>query len=151
MKITEITAYNGIGKDKVFAGKRDEKQPETVDEARQLWGDDDLLEYAWSSRVIEVQRQIRTGTTMSAKAQLAALEAYARQNPESEVAKTLALLKEKGAGAVEPPKSEGGDAGEKKPEAPTPPPTPEKAAEEPTKEPEPEKAPEKAPARGRRR
>ena len=99
MKKVEIEAYNGIGKAKKLAGKRVVDMPETPEEAVQLFGKGDeklgleeTMDYIRSSYTIEVQRQIRAGTTMSAKQQLAAVQAYARANPESEVAKTLKAL-----------------------------------------------------------
>lgn len=100
MKRVTIEAYNGIGKDKKLAGKREVDQPETLQEAVALEKsqgeekpEESVLEYYWSSKTIEIQRQIRAGTTMSAKAQLAAIQAYAKANPDSDVAKTLAALK----------------------------------------------------------
>jgi hypothetical protein len=93
MKKQVVEAYNGIGKEKKLAGQREVDMPETIDEATKLWGEEDFLDYAKSSYVIEIQRQIRAGTTMTAKQQLAAIQAYARANPESDVAKTLAALK----------------------------------------------------------
>lgn len=93
MKKVTITAYNGIGKDKKLAGSREVDMPETTAEAVKLFGEEETLDHITSSYTIEVQRQIRAGTTMSAKAQLAALEAYAKANPESDVAKTLEALR----------------------------------------------------------
>jgi hypothetical protein len=148
MKLEKIVAYNGTGTSKVYAGEKMEQRPEKVDEALTLWGEEKLLAYAWSSHAIVVQRQIRDKSSDSAKNQLAALELYARQNPDSDVAKTLALMKTKGAAFVnaQPPQGEtGGDTnGTSQETAPTP--------EAPATPSEPEKAPEeKAPARGRRR
>lgn len=99
MKKVVIEAFTGIGKEKKPAGKREVDMPETPEEAIKLFGkgDDKLgleetMDYIRSSYTIEVQRQIRAGTTMSAKQQLAAVQAYARANPDSEVAKTLKAL-----------------------------------------------------------
>lgn len=138
MKKSVIEAYNGIGKEKVLAGKREVDEPETLEEARKIDSDEDILEYYWSSKTIEIQRQIRAGTTMSAKQQLAALDAYVKANPESEVAKTLALLREQ----------MGGKKVEETP--PTPPATPEAPKEELKKEETPTETPA-TPARNRNR
>lgn len=93
MKKVVIEAFNGIGKEKKLAGKREVDMPETPDEALKLFGMEDTMDYIRASYTIEIQRQIRAGTTMTAKAQLAAIQAFARANPESDVAKTLAALK----------------------------------------------------------
>lgn len=93
MKKVTIQAYNGIGKDKKLAGEREVDMPETCQEAVKLFGEEDTMGYIQSSYTIEVQRQIRSGTTMTAKQQLAAIQAYAAANPDSDVAKTLAALK----------------------------------------------------------
>jgi hypothetical protein len=93
MKKVVIEAFNGIGKEKKLAGKREVDMPETPEEAVKLFGVEDTMDYIRASFTIEIQRQIRAGTTMSAKAQLAAIQAYARANPDSDVAKTLAALK----------------------------------------------------------
>lgn len=148
IKTERIEAYNGL-KDKVLAGFRDEPKPENLDEAKTKYGEEKFLELAWRSHVIDIQREIRAKTQDSAKNQLAALEAYARANPESDVAKTLALMKAKGAAAVNatPPivPQEGGESSgtqaptEATPETPTPAPA-EQAQETPEK-----------PARGRSR
>jgi hypothetical protein len=93
MKSVAIKAFNGTGKDKVLAGERTVDMPETTEEAVKLFGEEDTLDYITSSYTIEIQRQIRAGTTMSARQQLRALEAFVKANPESEVAKTLETLK----------------------------------------------------------
>jgi|KBSMisStandDraft_5_1062788.scaffolds.fasta_scaffold221620_1 hypothetical protein len=93
MKSVVIKAFNGTGKDKVLAGDRTVDMPETTEEAVKLFGEEDTLDYITSSYTIEIQRQIRAGTTMSARQQLRALEAFVKANPESEVAKTLETLK----------------------------------------------------------
>jgi len=93
MKSVVIKAFNGTGKDKVLAGERPVDMPETTEEAVKLFGEEDTLDYITSSYTIEIQRQIRAGTTMSARQQLRALEAFVKANPESEVAKTLETLK----------------------------------------------------------
>lgn len=93
MKKVVIKAFNGTGKEKVLAGEREVDMPENVDEAKELFGEDDALDYITSSYTIEVQRQIRAGTTMSARQQLRALEAYVKANPNSELTKTLESLK----------------------------------------------------------
>ena len=93
MKSVVIKAFNGTGKDKVLAGERTVDMPETTEEAVKLFGEEDTLDYITSSYTIEIQRQIRAGTTMSARQQLRALEAFVKANPESEVAKTLETLK----------------------------------------------------------
>ena len=93
MKKVVIEAFNGIGKEKKLAGKREVDMPETPEEAVKLFGVEDTMDYIRASYTIEIQRQIRAGTTMSAKAQLAAIQAFARANPDSDVAKTLAALK----------------------------------------------------------
>jgi len=93
MKNVVIKAFNGTGKDKVLAGERTVDMPETTEEAVKLFGEEDALDYITSSYTIEIQRQIRAGTTMSARQQLRALEAFVKANPESEVAKTLETLK----------------------------------------------------------
>lgn len=100
MKTFLVTAYNGIGKDKTFAGQREIQEPENVQEALQVYGTEaDLLEYAFSSYKIEIQRQIRAGTTVSVKQQLAEqnanmskMIAFAQANPDSDVAKTLTAI-----------------------------------------------------------
>ena len=151
MKLEKIQAFNGTGTTKVFAGEKMEERPENVQEALVKYGEEKLLAYAWASHTIVVQRQIRDKSADSAKNQLSALEAFARANPNSDVAKTLALMKEKGAAFVNamPPQDGGAKDGETQetpsepaptPEAPTP--EPEKAPEEPAKE---------QTARGRRR
>ena len=93
MKSVVIKAFNGTGKDKVLAGDRTVDMPETTEVAVKLFGEEDTLDYITSSYTIEIQRQIRAGTTMSARQQLRALEAFVKANPESEVAKTLETLK----------------------------------------------------------
>jgi hypothetical protein len=93
VKKVTIKAFNGTGKDKVLAGERAVDMPETTEEAVKLFGEEDALDYITSSYTIEVQRQIRAGTTMSARQQLRALEAYVKANPDSEVTKTLESLK----------------------------------------------------------
>jgi hypothetical protein len=102
MKIVKVTAYNGIGKAKTWAGERDVEMPTTLEEAGKMFGEEDALEYLISSRTIEVQRQIRTGTTETLKEKNAKLQAevdkvdklraFAAANPESEQAKALTAL-----------------------------------------------------------
>lgn len=136
MKKLEVVAYNGTGKEKVLAGKREVDFPETVAEALTKWPEDEILEYIKASYVIEIQRQIRSGTTMSAKQVLAQLQAFAKANPDSDVAKTLKSLEITTNGETQ---------------APTPQPAPEQGqapAEQPTPPAEPEKAPAKK--RGRK-
>lgn len=151
MKKATIEAYNGIGKDKKLAGKREVDQPETIEEAVTLetaenagdekLGKEAVLEGYWSSKTIEIQRQIRAGTTMTAKAALAKLQAYAMANPDSEVAKTLALLEisTKGTSEVVNAPSE------------TPSETPAPTQETPPSETPPEEPTPERPARGRNR
>lgn len=93
MKKITIEAYNGTGKDKTLAGKREVDMPETTAEAVKLFGEEETLAHITSSYVIDVQRQIRAGTTVSAKSQLNQLMAYAAAHPDSDVAKTLRELK----------------------------------------------------------
>lgn len=137
MKKLEVVAYNGTGKEKVLAGKRVVDFPENLEEAKVKWPDEEeILEYIKASYVIEIQRQIRSGTTMSAKQVLAQLQAFAKANPDSDVAKTLKSLEITTNGETE---------------APTPQPAPEQGtapAEQPTPPAEPEKAPAKK--RGRK-
>lgn len=91
MKTRTVTAYNGTGENKVLAGSRDINEPETLDEAEKEFGEEDALEYLMSARVIEVQRQIRAGTTDSDRAKMKKLKAAAAANPEF-----AAILKEQG-------------------------------------------------------
>lgn len=93
MKMVKIEAYNGIGKEKKLAGVREVEMPETTAEAVKKFGEEETMGYITSSYTIEIQRQIRAGTTMSAAKQLAAIQAFAKANPDSDVAKTLAALK----------------------------------------------------------
>lgn len=129
MKDVTITAYNGTGKDKVKAGERPAKQPETLAEAQTLFSDEDILEGFWASHVIEVQRQIRAGTTMSAKAILNQLQAFAKANPDSPVAKQLEAMeisfKGNNGEANGEAKSPEGEESKPEGETPTPPPAPE--------------------------
>lgn len=132
MKRSKIEAYNGIGKDKKLAGVREVDEPETLQECVDIEKADDeenpeisVRDYYWSSKVIEIQRQIRAGTTMSAKAQLAKLLAFAKANPDSEVAKTLVALEITKAEAAK------GEGDESKGETTTPPAEKEKEEEKP--------------------
>lgn len=149
MKRATITAYNGLGDKKVLAGTREVNEPETLDEAianEVEDGEEDgaasVLGYYWGGKTIEIQRQIRAKTTMSAKATLAAIQAYVRQNPDSETAKTLVALKIGVAGvtAIEDP-------------TPTPPPANQAPATEPPAGDKPADTPPaqepEAPAKGR--
>lgn len=124
MKKQTIEAYNGTGKDKKLAGSREVDMPETTEEAVKLFGAAETMDYIKASYVIEVQRQIRAGTTISAKKQLEAIQAAARANPD--IAKTLAAL------GITLEKEEVGNGEEKKEETPAPtPPAPEKEEAKP--------------------
>ena len=81
-KVT-VKAYNGSGDSKTFAGEREVDCPDTLEDATMLEGGDvkKVLSAYWSSKVIDIQRQIRSGTTVSAKAQLNMLLAKAKTDP----------------------------------------------------------------------
>lgn len=90
MKKFLVKAYNGIGKEKVFAGEREIDQPENLAEAviaetnaaEKIDGEKVVLEFYWAAKVIDVQRQLRAKTGEGAKAQLAAILTVAKQDPK---------------------------------------------------------------------
>lgn len=137
-KVT-VKAYNGIGKDKVFAGEREVDCPDTLEDCKALEGGDEkpVVEAYWASKAIDIQRQIRAGTGTSAKAQLNVLIAKAKDDP-----KVAELLR---AADIKLPWEAANGTSEEAPKGEEAPPTP------PTPEKEPEKPAEKAPARNRRR
>lgn len=84
MKKFLVKAFNGIGKDKVFAGEREIDQPENLAEAVQAEDgkEDEVLALYWAAKVIEVQRQLRAKTGESAKSQLNAILSVAKGDPK---------------------------------------------------------------------
>ena len=71
MEKVTVTAFTGTGAEKVLVGEREINVPQTVDEALTVYGSlSNLLEFALRSVVIDVQRQIRSGTATSSKKQL---------------------------------------------------------------------------------
>jgi hypothetical protein len=127
MKPLTIKAYNGTGTTKTFAGEKTVDFPDNCEEAVKLWGLEKVMEHIKSSYVIEVQRQIRAGTTVSAKTQLNMLIAKAKTDP-----KIAELLK---AADIKIPGEANGSQETQGQEAPTPPAAPqeaEKPAEKPT-------------------
>lgn len=123
MKKFLVKAFNGIGKEKVFAGEREIAQPENLAEAieaeqnEQGEGEKIVLEFYWAAKVIDVQRQLRAKTGEGAKAQLSAILTVAKNDP-----KVAELLK---AANIKLPweKVEKADETPKVPETPTTPPT----------------------------
>lgn len=126
MKKFLVKAYNGIGKDKVFAGEREIDQPENLAEAVicEDGKEDEVLALYWTAKVIEVQRQVRAKTGESAKSQLNAILSVAKTDP-----KVAELLK---AANIKLPWEKAevkADETPKAPEAPTPAPEAPKAPE----------------------
>ena len=74
-----IQAFNGHGKDKVFAGDRKVDLPESMEEAEGLWGDAKFVKMAVESYVIAIQGELRNGGKVSAKSQLNDLISSAKQ------------------------------------------------------------------------
>lgn len=75
-----VQAFNGTGKDKVFAGDKKIPSPVNWDEAIVAYGTmERTLKLALESEVINVQRSLRNGSGTSAKAQLNAMIAVARE------------------------------------------------------------------------
>lgn len=107
MKKLEVKAYNGTGTTKTLAGIKTVDMPENCEEAVKLWGLEKTMEHIKASYVIEVQRQIRAGTTVSAKSQLNMLIATAATDPKvAELLKQagIKLPGEQSNGATETPK-----------------------------------------------
>jgi hypothetical protein len=60
MKTREVTAYIGTGSDKKLAGSTTINQPETLDEAVEVFGSvESFIDLAMRSKVIEVQNTLR--------------------------------------------------------------------------------------------
>ena len=77
-----IQAFHGSGESKVFAADKKVELPTTIEEAVNLWGEAKFVKMACESYVINVQRELRSGGTVSAKAQLNALIAAAKQQQQ---------------------------------------------------------------------
>lgn len=93
MKKLTVTAFNGTGKDKVLAGSKEIDAPESIEEAVDAFGSDVVLEKFMRSHVIDVQRDIRSGSNTSDKAKLNQLLAKARdakKNGDTALADMLA-------------------------------------------------------------
>lgn len=83
MKKTVVKAYQGIGKNKVFVGQREIDEPQNFEDVRQLMSEEDAVANIVSSMKIDVQRQIRAGTTAGEKQKFSKLEAFIRANINS--------------------------------------------------------------------
>ena len=87
-----IKASNLVDGKKVPAGECNEKKPENVQEAIDLWGEKAFLKMAWESNAIKVQATLRNGgdskTTQGKK-----IFAEASADPEGELAR---MLKDRG-------------------------------------------------------
>lgn len=141
MKKFVVKAYNGIGKAKVFVGEREIDQPENLAEALQCEGgkEDEVLGHYWSSKVIDVQRQIRAKTGESAKSQLSAILSQAKANLDAGDSKLAEMLK---AANIKLPWEAQGNGQTQ--ETPTTPQTSETSEKEPEAEkPAPKKSPRK--------
>ena len=92
MKPATITASDIIDGKKVPAGQRDEMQPESLEEAMEIYGGEAaFLKKAWKSYVIEVQASLRNGgdsKTAKVKRLLAKIEA----EPDGELAQLAKRL-----------------------------------------------------------
>ena len=68
METVTVKAFTGEGDEKVLVGEREISVAQNVDEAIKVYGSmANLLDFALRSYVIEVQRQIRSKTSMSTK------------------------------------------------------------------------------------
>lgn len=76
-----ITAHHGTGDKKVLAGNRTEEKPETLNEAVEKYGEAVLLELAWQSHVINVQRAMRARTEPQTNTAI-----FKKLTPEQQVA-----------------------------------------------------------------
>jgi hypothetical protein len=135
MKSFLVKAFNGIGKDKVFAGEKEIPMPETLAEAIQNEAGDEkeVLGHYWAAKVIDEQRKLRAKTSDTAKSQLAAAILIAKQQLDAGDSKLADLLKAAKVKLpwenVEEKKDEPKQDEEKKDEAPPAPP-PDKKEEE---------------------
>ena len=93
MKTVIIKASNRVGGKNVPAGEREEFQPETLDEAIEVYGSEaELLKKAWQSHVIDVQAAIRNGSGDSKTAKVKKLLAKIEAEPDGELAQLARRL-----------------------------------------------------------
>lgn len=98
MKTKLVQAFVEAGKDvngkaiKTLVGERTIQVPENVEEALSVYGSEmDILEYAAASYVIEVQTQLRTGSSEKSTKRAMVNKLFARAEAGDE--KAIALLR----------------------------------------------------------
>jgi hypothetical protein len=66
-KVTIEAYVKEPGKDAVKAGEREVNKPADIDEAVEMFSANEVLAGFWRSHVIDVQREIRSGTSSKGK------------------------------------------------------------------------------------
>ena len=74
-----IQAFTGSGESKVFVADKKVDLPNSVKDAVSLWGEEKFVKMARESYVIDIQRELRSGSKSSAKTQLQDLITAAKQ------------------------------------------------------------------------